>query len=129
MGASIGDGIIVASLAAVFGAYLYFRNTARLRRLELLHQERLAAMDKGIPLPELPLDLPGGSRVRDPRLPLMHGLVLVSVGLGAMAMFWVGRMTFMIGPDYRMLWPLPLPIVFVGFGLVLFYLLASGRER
>jgi hypothetical protein len=59
---SVGDGIIVAALAAVFIAYFYFKHKTRLRRLELIHQERLAAMDKGIPLPELP-DRPTGRRI------------------------------------------------------------------
>ena len=54
----LGDGLIVASLAAAFVAYCYFKHVERRRRLELVHQERLAAMDKGIPLPELPLDPP-----------------------------------------------------------------------
>jgi hypothetical protein len=34
--------------------YLTYRE--RQRRLEVLHQERIVAMEKGIPLPELPLE-------------------------------------------------------------------------
>src|SRR5215475_2350918 len=45
---SIGDGIIVAAIVAAFVAYFYLKNKTRLRRLEVIHQERLAAMDKGI---------------------------------------------------------------------------------
>ena len=50
-----GDALIVASLCGVWAAYLFFKHTERRRRLDVIHQERLAAMDKGIPLPELPL--------------------------------------------------------------------------
>ena len=55
MGHSFGDGVIVAAIAGAIVAYLYFGHVERKRRLEIIHQERLAAMDKGIPLPELPL--------------------------------------------------------------------------
>jgi hypothetical protein len=75
MGHTLGDGIIVAALAATLVAYLYFRHVERRRRLEIVHQERLAAMDKGIPLPELPLDPQSVPKPPDPREPLLHGIV------------------------------------------------------
>ena len=56
MGHSIGDGIIVVALAAAFVGYFYMKHRERQRRLELIHQERLVAMDKGVPLPEIPVD-------------------------------------------------------------------------
>ena len=56
MGHSLGDGIIVTAIAAAIVAYLYFKHLARQQRLEIIHKERLVAMEKGIPLPELPLD-------------------------------------------------------------------------
>ena len=57
MGHSIGDGVIVSALAVAFVGYFYLKHRARQHRLELIHAERLAAMDKGIPLPELPRPL------------------------------------------------------------------------
>jgi hypothetical protein len=51
MGPSIGDGIIVLALAAAFVAYRYLKHRERQRRLDIVHRERLAAMDKGTPLP------------------------------------------------------------------------------
>ena len=84
MGHSVGDGIIVAALAAAVVAYLYFRHVERQRRLEIVHQERLAAMEKGIPLPELPLDPPRVPKPPDPRAPLIHGIVWTALGGGAM---------------------------------------------
>jgi hypothetical protein len=45
MGHSVGDGIIVASLAAAIISYLYFKHVERKRRLEVVHQERLVAME------------------------------------------------------------------------------------
>jgi hypothetical protein len=124
MGHSIGDGIIVVALAAIAIAYLYFQHRERQRRLEAIHQERLAAMDKGIPLPELPIDPPRVPRAPDPRATLIHGLVWTTLGVGAMvALGLVGR----IG-DTPALWPLPLPIALLGVGLILYYVLASPQR-
>lgn len=125
MGHTLGDGIIVAALAAAFVAYLYFRHIERQRRLEIVHQERLAAMEKGIPLPELPLDPPKVRRPPDPRAPLIHGIVWLALGGGAMLALQLIRPW----PNAPVLWPLPLPIVLLGIGLMLYYALATERTR
>jgi hypothetical protein len=122
MGHSIGDGLIVASLAATLSAYLYFKHVERRRRLEIVHQERMAAIEKGIPLPELPLDPTRTPRPADPREPLLHGIVWTALGTGGMA----GLMLF---PTSMTIWPLTLPLMFLGVGLVLYYVLASRRPR
>jgi hypothetical protein len=125
MGHTVGDGIIVAALAAAFVAYLYFKHVERQRRLEIVHQERLAAMEKGIPLPEFPLDPPKVRTPPDPRAPLMHGIVWVALGGGAMlALRLIGPQ-----PDTPALWPLPLPLALLGIGLMLYYALGSKRAR
>ena len=122
MGHTFGDGIIVAALAAAVVAYLYFRHAERQRRLEIVHQERLAAMEKGIPLPELPLDPPRVPKPPDPRAPLIHGIVWTALGGGAMV-------ALRLFPNTPVLWPLPLPIALLGIGLMLYYALASERAR
>lgn len=125
MGHSIGDGIIVTALAAAVVAYLYFKHVERKRRLEIVHNERLAAMEKGIPLPELPLDPPSLTKPSDSRAPLIHGIAWLALGIGGMAaLLLVGPV-----PDGPALWPLPLPMVTLGGGLVLYYALASDRTR
>ena len=127
MGHTLGDGIIVASLAIAFVAYLYFRHVERRQRLEIVHQERRAAMDKGIPLPELPLDPPRVPRPADPRAPLLHGIVWLALGGGALlALMLSGPL---LDVDGASLWPLPLPLVALGLGLILYYALASDRTR
>jgi hypothetical protein len=123
MGHSLGDGIIVAALAGA--AYLYFKHVERQRRLEIVHQERLAAMEKGIPLPELPLDPPQVPKPPDPRATLMHGIVWSAFGVGSMlALRLIGPL-----PDGPVIWPLPLPLALLGVGLILYYALASQRTR
>jgi len=125
MGHTVGDGIIVAALAVAFVAYLYFRHIERQRRLEVVHQERLAAMEKGIPLPEFPLDPPRVPTPPDPRAPLIHGIAWSSLGGGAMLALHL----IVPQPNGSVLWPLPLPLVFLGIGLILYYALASDRAR
>ena len=125
MGHSLGDGIIVLALAGVVIAYWYFRHVERQRRLELIHQERLAAMDKGIPLPELPIDPPPTPKVSDPRAVLIHGVVWTALGLGLMLGAYLALPTW----NGRTVWPLLLPPVFLGLGLMLYYALASNRAR
>ena len=118
---SIGDGIVVAALTFGVIGYLYVRFVERRRRLEVVHAERLAAMEKGIPLPELPSEQPRTSRPPDPRVPLMIGIVLTAFGVGTMiAMSTVD--------EFHRAWPMPLPLAFMGAGLVLYYYLA-GRDQ
>jgi hypothetical protein len=123
MGHSLGDALIVASLAAVGIAFMFLRSRERQRRQEMVHRERLAAMDKGIPLPELRFDPPKVPKPADPRVPLLHGIVWLAFGIGGVAAGSV------IGPIRGMpLWPLPLPLVYLGAGLVLYYVLASRKR-
>ncbi|HEY7189364.1 MAG TPA: hypothetical protein VH436_22560 [Vicinamibacterales bacterium] len=125
MGHSVGDALIVLALAAAVTAYLYFKHRERQRRLEVVHQERLVAMDKGIPLPELPIDPPKLPKPPDPRAPLIHGIVWSAFGGGSvLALHLIGPVGN--APD---LWPLPLPIALLGVGLILYYVLASERPR
>ena len=125
MGHSLGDGVIVLALAGALVAYLYFRHVERRRRLEIIHQERLVAMEKGIPLPELPIDAPSTPHARVPRKVLIHGIVWLAIGMGGMGSAYVTMLRW----NGQTLWPLLLPPVFLGLGLVLYYVLASNRTR
>ena len=120
MGHSIGDGIIVVALAAAFLGYFYLRYLGKQRRLELVHAERLAAMDKGVPLPELPIDPPPVVTPGDRHVPLIFGMVFLSLGGGTMA-------TFALLTATREYWPLPLPFALLGLGFVLYHFLAADR--
>ena len=122
MGHTFGDGMIVAAVAAAIVAYLYFGHRERQRRLEVVHQERLAAMEKGIPLPEFPLDPPKVLTPPDPRAFLMHGIVWLALGGGAM-------LALRLIEPLNGVWPLPLPLALLGVGLILYYALASERAR
>jgi hypothetical protein len=103
----------------------YLRNRSRDRRLEMMHKERMAAMERGIPLPELPdLDVYSRrSRERNPDSGLKGGILCAAVGLGAMLAFYLSA-----DPDLHEVWSLPLPLVFVGLGLVLYHFLRTNSN-
>lgn len=120
---SIADALIVIALAALFGLYLHLRHKERSRRLEIVHQERLAAMDKGIPLPELPVE--PAKQPPDPRDIVIHGVAWLAMGLGGSLALGLTGMNFNGTP----LWPLPLPLLLLGVGLILFYVLVTRPTR
>lgn len=76
--------------AVILLAIWYLRSPRKERMIERIHKERMTAMEKGIPLPELPdyEEKPGaisrgwsGLRL-NPRWPLGVGALLVMAGLG-----------------------------------------------
>ena len=123
MGHSVGDGIIVAALAAVLSfGYLYLKYRTRIRRLELVHQERLTAMEKDFPLPELPMDPPRFRTPPNPHVPLILGVVLLMFGAGCMI-----ALHFTTDATVRNLWVTPLPVVLIGLGLILVHRMTNAR--
>jgi hypothetical protein len=119
---TMAEALIVAVLAALFGGYLYIRHRERVRRLEIIHQERLVAMEKGIPLPELPLDPTKVSKPSDPRAMLLHGIAWTTFGFG-------GVVALFLIPNSLRIWPLALPLMFLGLGLIIYYALGTKRTR
>jgi Domain of unknown function (DUF6249) len=124
MGQTLGDGIVALAVAAVFLGYWYFKHRERQRRLEILHQERLTAMDKGIPLPELPIDPPPVRNPASQHVPLILGIVLFAFGTGLMI-----ALRLIVVSDLSTFWPLPLPVALMGLGLLLYSVLTGSRER
>jgi hypothetical protein len=124
MGHSIGDGIVVAALAAAFIAYWYFEHKAKVRRLEIIHQERLSAMDKGVPLPELPIDPPVSGSTANPHAVLIHAVVWLAFSIGGMIVLF-----YLLSPQMHRFWIAPLPLTFLGIGLMLYYVLTRDRAR
>ncbi len=93
-------------------------------RQELINRERMAALEKGIPMPELPdYDAPPRAPVVllsswNPRWPLGLGALSIMVGIGAsLAMYLSGD------GYHNQVWPFGLLGVFFGIGLFLHYAL------
>ena len=122
---TLGDGLIVMAIAAAVVAWLYMKHRERQRRLEIVHEERMAAMQKDIPLPELRFDEPQVPKPDGPHAMLLHGVVWLAFGVGGVVTLAIVGMR----NDMPSAWSLPLPLVFLGAGLVLYYALTRDRER
>lgn len=118
---TLSDALIVLALIGAFVVWAILRHKERRRRLDMVHQERLAAMEKGIPVPEWPSDPPKAPA--DPRGMLVHGVAWIAFGLGGMIAL---RMTA-LQINGTPLWPLPLPLFLLGVGLMLIYSLVRAR--
>jgi len=116
--------------AIIILVFIFLRNKKRQKTLELIHKERLAAMEKGIPMPEWPdYDINGKSslienikelRSRDPKTHLGVGALLVMIGAGICLAFYLAGIT-----GLRAVWPLGLIVVFVGIGQFIYYFLTK----
>lgn len=123
-------GALNLGLLALLIWGLHLRATRRARRLEMLHEERMLAMEKGIPLAEMPQmeeslrAWPDRVASSDPRWTLMVGVISVFLGAGIMATVLTIKSN-----DARQFWPLGLLPMFWGFGFLLLYgLLRHGRK-
>lgn len=102
------------------------RSSRKQRRLELIHAERLAAIQKGVPLPELPDYeelLHGRTRHHspatfNPRWPLGLGAIFGMLGIGICLALRLSGDAY-----HNQIWPFGLIPVFLGLGLVLHYFL------
>ena len=124
MSYTVGDGMVTLALAAGIVGYLHVKHQSRRKRLEIIHQERLVAMDKGIPLPEFPLE-----PARDPRpdpnnvIPIL-GTVLLSLSVGTMIVLYRT-----LEAAEHSFWISPLPFAFLGAGLITFHFLKRDAGR
>jgi hypothetical protein len=102
----------------------HLRGGRKERRMALIHKERMMAMEKGVPLPELPDYAEGRSMAADavsairlnPRWPLGLGVISILLGAG------VSMALRLSGDEYhRDVWSFGLIGVFLGVGLALHY--------
>lgn len=121
---TVGDGLVALALAGGIVSYLFIKHATRQKRMEIIHQERMAALEKGIPLPEFPLDLME-EKPRSPEHPVLPilGIILSTLSIGTMIVLF-----FNMPPNAHYWWISPLPFVFMGMGLVLFHILGTVRR-
>ena len=123
MSYSIGDGMVTLGVAAAVVTYLYVTHQSRQKRLEIIHQERLVAMEKGIPLPEFPLEV-DRRREADPTVIPILGMVLSTLSLGTMVVLYLN-----LPAREHSFWVAPLPLAFLGVGFATYHFLNGGRGR
>ncbi|MGH9591642.1 MAG: hypothetical protein ACRD5L_01020 [Bryobacteraceae bacterium] len=112
---------------ALLLAFYHLRTLRKRGQMELIHKERMIAMEKGIPLPELPeyeSKQPRRLLPLNPRWPLGLGAISIMTGAGAtLAMRLSGD------PYQRQVWPMGIIGVFFGVGLILHYYLTRSSSR
>jgi len=124
MSYTIGDGMVALALAGGIIGYLYMKHQSRQKRIEIIHRERMAAMEKGIPLPEFPLEPTRGQRPPNPTVLPILGTVLFSLSVGTMIVL------ALIPPSPSDgFWVAPLPFAFLGVGLIAFHFLQAKPGR
>ncbi|HVT14471.1 MAG TPA: hypothetical protein VHE55_19575 [Fimbriimonadaceae bacterium] len=124
MSYSVGDGIVSLGLAAVIGAYIYAKHQAYKKRLEIVHEERMTAMEKGIPLPEFPFEKAKEPNEADRLVIPLLGVVLTTLSLGAMIVLYLNGTA-----QSRGFWIAPLPFTFLGIGFLAFHFLSREKKR
>jgi hypothetical protein len=97
MGFTLGDGIVVASIAAVALTYLYLSFVQRRRERDILLQERRMAIERRIPIREL-RNRPKASKPADTKAPLLHAIVWAMLTGGAILALAIAgtRLTFAV---------------------------------
>jgi hypothetical protein len=85
----------------------------------------MAAMEKGIPLPEFPLEPARERPGSDPNhvIPIL-GTVLSTLSAGAMIV-----LRLILPPASQSMWVSPLPFAFLGVGLIVFHFLKGKTGR
>ena len=122
-------GVMIPIIAIVLGIGLAivsaFLNYKRRKDMfALYHQERMAAIEKGVELPPLPDSFFGVDRQRSPRRFLRSGLVLLFIGLAIMLALYFGNDGW--GSRHSALWGL----IPVGIGLAnLIYYFIEGKKE
>jgi hypothetical protein len=84
----------------------------------------MAAMEKGIPLPELPLELSRERRPPDPTVLPILGTVLLSLSVGTMIV-----LALILEAPSHGFWVSPLPFTFLGVGLIAYHYLLAKPGR
>ena len=128
--AIVGLLVLAAGAAlAIWGRHLH--EAKRLALREMIHRERMAALEKGVALPELPADREReGSAGSDllGKAALLGGLVLVFGGLGLLAALFMVPDNPRVG-DLRGLTTLGFLPIFTGVGLLLYAWLERRAAR
>jgi len=132
---SMDAALAFAALLAFFLGAFYLKQKKLEQKRELLHRERMLAMEKGIPLPEFPEAAEAQDQLILARIaqstsgffrnfPLGLGLVLLFGGAGVVTAFMISTQA-----ELHDFWTLGLIPVFLGAGLILYYLLTRESRK
>jgi hypothetical protein len=110
--------------------YIAFRHLLQFKRREMIHRERLVAIEKGVELPALDQEV-RRSGLNVQRFLLLAGLVWISLGVGAYVVLSTMlahpvQVTENIPPGMQWIGLAP---VCVGVSHLIVYLIGKGREK
>ena len=118
----------VLALAVVFAllwGLKYLQVGKRQKEREMVHRERMLAMEKGIPLPEIPPVEENGTAAlahyrKDllPRISLGCGILLVFLGLGVIAALQISPIR-----EAHEAWSMGIIPLMLGVGLLIYYVM------
>ena len=116
----------VLALAVIFAlvwGLKYLQVRKRREEREMVHRERMLAIEKGIPLPEIPPVEENGTAAlahyrKDllPRISLGCGILLVFLGLGVIAALQISPI-----PEAHQAWSMGIIPLMLGVGLLIYY--------
>jgi hypothetical protein len=115
--------VALALTGCIVGCF-YVSRWSRQRRLEIIHEERMAAMEKGIPLPEFPIDPAQQHHPPNPNVLVILGIVLATLSVGTMIVLYMNP-----PEESHSFWVAPLPFAFLGLGFVAFHFLKIDDWR
>jgi len=124
----------VFACAVVLIVIWHLRSKRRLEKMTLVHQERMKAIEKGVPLPEFP-ELSEEAKMQqfdkiftppklNPRWPIGVGVLVMMGGLGFLVAAMLSN-----DSDMAQTWSMGLIPIFFGFGLVLYYFLTRQPDQ
>lgn len=111
--ALVGGSLTIAFIIMII-IIVWVRERSKRLRDKMIHEERLAAIDKGVPVPALPAAPPR------PRNYVMRGMVWMAIGLGLLALAW-SEADFPLGVG--------LIFVFIGLAILIAHLLTTRHRK
>ena len=124
----------VFACAAVLIVVWNLRSKRKMEQMTLIHQERMKAIEKDVPLPEFP-DLSEEAKMQqfdriftppklNPRWPIGIGALIAMAGAG-----YTVAMLLSSDSEAEKIWSMGLIGIFVGFGFILYYFLTRTPEN
>ena len=111
---ALAGGLITIAVIIMIIAIVWIRQRTRRLLDKMAHEERLAAIEKGVPVPVQPLPPPRQKNY------VMRGMVWMAIGLGLLAIAW-SEADFPLGVGAI--------FVLIGLAILIAHLLTTRRRK
>jgi hypothetical protein len=123
----MGVMTLIAVIIVVSVAYVGYQQWLRHHRRLMIHRERIAALERGVPLPPVDQEIEL-KNWNVQRFLLLAGLSWISLGIGGFAFLHVMSLYHSRGEYGGVQW-LALSVVLIGFSHLIVYAVESKRDR